>query len=63
MFNFDNTLGYEPPLDVHNLTDEQTAISIENLNLFYGQAQGIARYFDEYPKRASDSIYRPVWLW
>jgi len=38
MFNFDNTLGYEPPLDVHNLTDEQTAISIENLNLFYGQA-------------------------
>ncbi|UTZ26156.1 phosphate ABC transporter ATP-binding protein [Vibrio campbellii] len=41
MFNFDNTLGYEPPLDVHNLTDEQTAISIENLNLFYGQAQAL----------------------
>ncbi len=41
MFNFDNTLGYEPPLDVHSLTDEQTAISIENLNLFYGQAQAL----------------------
>lgn len=35
MFSVSSTLGYEPPLDVHNLSIEDTAISIENLNLFY----------------------------
>ncbi len=41
MFSFDNTLGFQAPLDVHNLTDEQTAITIEDLNLFYGQTQAL----------------------
>jgi phosphate transport system ATP-binding protein len=41
MFSVDSTLGYTPPLDVNNLSDEDTAIAIEGLNLFYkngGQA-------------------------
>ncbi|WED22324.1 phosphate ABC transporter ATP-binding protein PstB [Vibrio sp. JC009] len=35
MFSIDTALGYTPPLDVNNLSDEDTAISIEGLNLFY----------------------------
>ncbi|MCJ2378375.1 phosphate ABC transporter ATP-binding protein PstB [Vibrio sp. ZSDZ34] len=35
MFSINQTLGYPTPLDVNNLTKEQTAISIEGLNLFY----------------------------
>ena len=37
MFSVNQTLGYETPLDVNNLTDKQTAISIEGLNLYYNQ--------------------------
>ncbi|MGL6261136.1 phosphate ABC transporter ATP-binding protein PstB [Vibrio sp. WXL103] len=35
MFSVSQALGYAPPLDVHNLSDEQTAITIEGLNLHY----------------------------
>lgn len=35
MFSVSQALGYAPPLDVHNLSDEQTAIAIEGLNLHY----------------------------
>ncbi|MGX9418871.1 phosphate ABC transporter ATP-binding protein PstB [Vibrio sp. RC27] len=32
---FEQTLGYFTPLDVNNLTDQQTSIEIENLSLSY----------------------------
>ncbi|MDG3087208.1 phosphate ABC transporter ATP-binding protein PstB [Vibrio hannami] len=41
MFSVNTALGYKAPLDVNNLSDKDTAISIEGLNLFYkdsGQA-------------------------
>ncbi len=41
MFSVDQTLGYLPPLDVNNLSDEQTAISIEGLNLYYQSSQAL----------------------
>ncbi|MDN3696470.1 MULTISPECIES: phosphate ABC transporter ATP-binding protein PstB [Vibrio] len=41
MFSLSDTLGYQAPLDVHKLTDEQTAISIEGLNLYYQQTQAL----------------------
>ncbi|MGR5556974.1 phosphate ABC transporter ATP-binding protein PstB [Vibrio fortis] len=41
MFSINETLGYYAPLDVHNLTDEQTAISIEGLNLHYKESQAL----------------------
>ncbi|NCO47348.1 MAG: phosphate ABC transporter ATP-binding protein, partial [Vibrio sp.] len=37
MFSINQTLGYHAPLDVNNLSDQQTAIAIEDLNLFYKQ--------------------------
>ncbi|MBE4576867.1 phosphate ABC transporter ATP-binding protein [Vibrio navarrensis] len=37
MFSINETLGYQAPLDVSRLSDEQTAICIEDLNLYYGQ--------------------------
>lgn len=39
MLSINSTFGYENILDVNNLTPEQTAISIESLNLFYQQTQ------------------------
>lgn len=41
MFSINETLGYQAPLDVNNLSDEQTAIAIEGLNLFYKDAQAL----------------------
>ncbi|WP_240207483.1 phosphate ABC transporter ATP-binding protein PstB [Vibrio sp. CyArs1] len=41
MFSINQTLGYPTPLDVNNLSDEQTAIAIENLNLFYRDKQAL----------------------
>ncbi|MGF1753519.1 phosphate ABC transporter ATP-binding protein PstB [Vibrio makurazakiensis] len=41
MFSISETLGYQAPLDVNNLSDEETAISIEGLNLFYRDAQAL----------------------
>ncbi|KGY12522.1 phosphate ABC transporter ATP-binding protein [Vibrio tubiashii] len=41
MFSVNQTLGYEPPLDVNNLSDEQTAIAIEGLNLYYQNSQAL----------------------
>lgn len=41
MFSINQTLGYPTPLDVNNLSDEQTAIAIENLNLYYGDKQAL----------------------
>ncbi|NLS14258.1 phosphate ABC transporter ATP-binding protein [Vibrio sp. SM6] len=41
MFSFDNSLSFPPLLDVHKLTDDQTAISIEGLSLHYGQLQAL----------------------
>lgn len=41
MFSINQTLGYPTPLDVNNLSDEQTAIVIENLKLFYQDKQAL----------------------
>ncbi|PMH37577.1 phosphate ABC transporter ATP-binding protein [Vibrio sp. 10N.286.49.B3] len=41
MFSMNETLGYQAPLDVNNLTDKQTAISIEGLSLYYQNAQAL----------------------
>ena len=50
MFSVDQTLGYPAPLDVNNLTDEQTAISIEKLNLFYHNTQTLMDISMRIPK-------------
>ncbi|WP_114786467.1 phosphate ABC transporter ATP-binding protein PstB [Vibrio tetraodonis] len=50
MFSVDQTLGYPVPLDVNNLTDEQTAISIEKLNLFYHNTQTLMDISMRIPK-------------
>ncbi len=39
MFSFDDALSLQAPLDVNNLTPQQTAITIDNLNLYYRQSQ------------------------
>jgi len=41
MFSVNQTLGYQAPLDVNNLSDEQTAIAIEGLNLYYQNSQAL----------------------
>ncbi|POB65783.1 phosphate ABC transporter ATP-binding protein, partial [Vibrio vulnificus] len=41
MYSFNDTLGYHAPLDVNNLLDDKTAITIENLDLHYGQSQAL----------------------
>ncbi len=50
MFSVDQTLGYPAPLDVNNLSDEQTAIAIEELNLFYQNAQALTDISMRIPK-------------
>ena len=50
MFSVDQTLGYPTPLDVNNLTDEQTAITIEKLNLFYHNTQALSDISMRIPK-------------
>lgn len=41
MFSVSQALGYAPPLDVHNLRDDQTAIAIEDLNLHYKNVKAL----------------------
>ena len=50
MFSVNQTLGYRTPLDVNNLTDEQTAIVIEKLNLFYRGTQALKNISMRIPK-------------
>jgi len=50
MFSVNQTLGYQPPLDVNNLTDKQTAIAIEGLNLFYNQTRALSDISMRIPK-------------
>ncbi|WP_428772288.1 phosphate ABC transporter ATP-binding protein PstB [Vibrio sp.] len=50
MFTVDQALGYKPPLNVNNLSDAQTAISIEGLNLFYQQSQALKNISMRIPK-------------
>ncbi len=50
MFSVNQTLGYEPPLDVNNLSDEQTAIAIEGLNLYYQSSQALNEISMRIPK-------------
>ncbi|USD65770.1 phosphate ABC transporter ATP-binding protein PstB [Vibrio sp. SCSIO 43136] len=41
MFPLNPTLGFEQPLDVNNLSDEDTAIDIQGLNLNYQSSQAL----------------------
>ncbi|SON50488.1 phosphate ABC transporter ATP-binding protein PstB [Vibrio tapetis] len=41
MFSINSTLGFEAPLDVHNLTKKQTAFEINGLNLHYQETQAL----------------------
>ncbi|GAK83984.1 phosphate transport ATP-binding protein PstB [Vibrio ponticus] len=50
MFSVNQTLGYQAPLDVNNLSDEQTAIAIEGLNLFYQNSQALSDISMRIPK-------------
>ena len=50
MFSVDQALGYQSPLDVNNLTEEQTAITIEKLNLFYHNTQALMDISMQIPK-------------
>ncbi|MFV0576945.1 MAG: phosphate ABC transporter ATP-binding protein PstB [Vibrio sp.] len=50
MLSIHAALGHAEPLDVAKLTDEQTAISIDGLNLFYHQAQALKDISMRIPK-------------
>ncbi|MDA0149114.1 phosphate ABC transporter ATP-binding protein PstB [Vibrio sp. LaRot3] len=50
MFSVNQALGYQAPLDVNNLSDEQTAIAIEGLNLFYQNTQALSDISMRIPK-------------
>lgn len=50
MFSVNQALGYQAPLDVNNLSDEQTAIAIEELNLFYQNTQALSDISMRIPK-------------
>ena len=50
MFSVNQTLGYQAPLDVNNLSEEQTAIAIEDLNLFYQNTQALSDISMRIPK-------------
>ncbi|MFH0256129.1 phosphate ABC transporter ATP-binding protein PstB [Vibrio rumoiensis] len=50
MFSIHSALGYAAPLDVHNLTEKQTSISIEDLNLFYHKNQALKDITMRIPK-------------
>ncbi len=50
MFSINQTLGYQAPLDVNNLSDQQTAIAIEDLNLFYKQTCALSHISMRSPK-------------
>ncbi|MCL9782237.1 phosphate ABC transporter ATP-binding protein PstB [Vibrio sp. S4M6] len=50
MFSVNQALGYQAPLDVNNLRDEDTAIEIQDLNLHYRQAQALIDISMRIPK-------------
>ncbi|MGC9460462.1 phosphate ABC transporter ATP-binding protein PstB [Vibrio genomosp. F10] len=50
MFSVNQALGYQAPLDVYNLTEDQTAITIEGLNLFYKETQALNDISMKIPK-------------
>ncbi|MFA0087326.1 phosphate ABC transporter ATP-binding protein [Vibrio sp. 10N.286.49.C2] len=50
MFSINQTLGYPTPLDVNDLNDDQTAIEIEKLNLFYRGSQALDNVSMRIPK-------------
>ncbi|PJC86165.1 phosphate ABC transporter ATP-binding protein [Vibrio sp. HA2012] len=50
MFSASSALGYEPPLDVNNLSDSKTAISIEGLNLYYQHSRALTDISMRLPK-------------
>ena len=50
MFSINETLGYQAPLDVDNLKEEQIAISIEGLNLYYKDSQALDDISMKIPK-------------
>ncbi len=59
MFSVDTALGYEPPLDVNNLDDKETSISIENLNLHYKNGQALSDITMRIPKGKVTSFIGP----
>lgn len=50
MFSMIPDMGLPRPLDVANLTEEQTALSIEELNLYYGKKQALTDINMKIPK-------------
>ena len=50
MLSMHSALGYAEPLDVGQLSDSQTAISIENLDLYYQQTQALKSINMKLPK-------------
>lgn len=59
MYSVSSALGYEPPLDVSNLSDNDTAISIEGLNLFYKNSQALVDISMRIPKGKVTSFIGP----
>ncbi|SJL85175.1 phosphate ABC transporter ATP-binding protein PstB [Vibrio palustris] len=60
MYSVNQTLGYELPLDVNNLDDEQTSIEIENLSLYYDkQYQALKEISMRIPKGNVTSFIGP----
>lgn len=59
MYSVSSTLGYEPPLDVWNLSDKDTAIAIDNLNLFYKTSQALVDISMRIPKGKVTSFIGP----
>ncbi len=50
MFSVNQALGYGALLDVNHLTDEQTAIAVEHLNLFYKSSRALTDISMRIPK-------------
>ncbi len=50
MFSVNQALGYRALLDVNQLSDAQTAIAIEHLNLFYQQSRALSDISMRIPK-------------
>mgnify|MGYP001197142354 CR=1 FL=1 len=50
MYSVSAALGYEPPLDVRHLSDKDTAITIDGLNLFYKTSQALTDISMRIPK-------------
>ncbi|GLO60013.1 phosphate import ATP-binding protein PstB 1 [Vibrio sp. MACH09] len=59
MYSVSSTLGYEPPLDVNNLSDDDTAIAIDGLNLFYKNSQALVDISMGIPKGKVTSFIGP----